>query len=95
MNGAEIGERHEVSHEVSRETGLMSDLLERLERQAGELAELRLLTREAESLRTDRDLLEAALHETRAKVTELEAKLADAQRPRRWWRRRAAAAPES
>jgi polyhydroxyalkanoate synthesis regulator phasin len=99
ISGAETGERHEVApeiaHELSQETGLMSDLLERLERQAGELAELRLLTREAESLKSDRDHLEVALHETRAKVTELEAKLADVQRPRRWWRRRASAAPES
>lgn len=99
LNGAETNERLAVAHEVSRElpqeTGLMGDLLERLERQAGELAELRLLTREAESLKADRDHLEAALHETRAKVTELEAKLADVQRPRRWWRRRASVAPES
>lgn len=93
----ETGERHEIApeiaHELSQETGLMSNLLERLERQAGELAELRLLTREADSLKADRDHLEAALHETRAKVIELEAKLADVQHPRRWWRRRASAAP--
>jgi excisionase family DNA binding protein len=42
-----------------------NELLERLERQAGELAELRQLTRAAESLQADRDRLEDAFHQER------------------------------
>lgn len=67
---------------------MLNELLSRLERQAGELAELRLITREAESLKTERAQLEAVLHETRARVRELEAQLDEARQPRRWWRRR-------
>lgn len=65
----------------------LGELLDRLERQAGELAELRLLSREADSLRADRERLEAFGHEQRARVLELEALLEKARRPRRWWRR--------
>jgi hypothetical protein len=61
------------------QSAAFAEVLERLERQAGELAELRVLTREADSLREERDRLEAALHESRATATELEAKL-DAER---------------
>jgi len=83
--------RQEAAPGQGQEASGWSELLERLERQAGELAELRTLTREAESLRDERLQLQAALHERRAKVTELEAQLAE--RPqRRWWRRRPAAA---
>jgi predicted nuclease with TOPRIM domain len=78
----------EVPLETAGETGMLNELLNRLERQAGELAELRLITREAESLKTERAQFEAALHETRARVRELEAQLDEAQQPRRWWRRR-------
>jgi hypothetical protein len=53
----------------------MAEVLDRLERQAGELAELRVLTREADSLREERARLEVAVHESRARATELEAKL--------------------
>lgn len=83
--------RQEAGPGQGRGASGWSELLERLERQAGELAELRTLTREAESLRDERELLQAALHETRAKVTELEAQL-PATPPRRWWRRRPAPA---
>lgn len=75
---------------------MLGELLDRLERQAGELAELRLISREADSLRGERERLEAFAHEQRAKVVELEARLEQAQAPRRWWRRPApveAAAP--
>jgi len=75
----------------------MAEVLDRLERQAGELAELRVLTREADSLREERDRLEAALLESRAKAAEAEAKLeaerGEAERLREvasagWWQRR-------
>ncbi|PZR69980.1 MAG: hypothetical protein DLM63_00465 [Solirubrobacterales bacterium] len=69
----------------------LGELLDRLERQAGELAELRVIEREADSLRADRGRLEALAHEQRARVLELEARLAEAQAPRRWWHRRASA----
>ena len=67
---------------------MMGELLDRLEAQAAKLDELRALTREADSLRADRERLEASLYESHAKVTELEARLAEAQQPRRWWHRR-------
>ncbi len=77
-----------ASHGASHETALLGELLDRLEAQAAELGQLRALTREADSLRADRERLEEALWEQRAKVTELEARLAQAERPRRWWHRR-------
>ena len=89
---AEVGE---ISHEVSHETPMTGELLDRLERQAAELGELRALTREADSLRADRERLETSLYEAHAKVTELEARLAEAQRPRRWWHRRTVAEASS
>ncbi len=93
---AEVGEiSHEASHETSRETPMTGELLDRLERQAAELGELRALTREADSLRADRERLETSLYEAHAKVTELEARLAEAQRPRRWWHRRTVAEASS
>ena len=88
----EAQERHETAGGVARKSGVMSELLDRLERQAGELGELRALTRQAESLQAERAEFERALYEERAKVMELEAKLAKAQQPRRrWWSRRAPA----
>jgi len=90
-DGDETGEVPELTHGVSHETPIMGELLDRLEAQAAELGALRALTREADSLRADRERLEASLWEQHAKVTELEARLTEAQRPRRWWRRRAAA----
>ncbi len=89
LNGdGETGEVGEVAREASHETPMMGELLDRLEAQAAKLGELRALTREADSLRADRERLEASLYESHAKVTELEARLAEAQRPRRWWHRR-------
>jgi hypothetical protein len=65
-------------------------LLDRFERQANELAELRALTREADSFRlnaeqerAERERLQAEVFELRAKITELEA-----TRRRRWMRLR-------
>ncbi len=87
----ETGELSEMSHGAPRETPMMDELLDRLERQAAELGELRALTREADSLRADRERLEASLYEAHAKVTELQARLDEVDRPRRWWRRRAGA----
>lgn len=78
----------EMAHEASHEIPMMVEVLDRLERQAAELGELRALTREADSLRADRERLEASLYEAHAKVIELEARLVEAQRPRRWWHRR-------
>jgi hypothetical protein len=58
-------------------TEAWKEVLERLERQAGELAELRVLTRRAESLREERDRLEAAVHRERAERQAAEAQLAE------------------
>ncbi len=87
----EIGEVDQLAREASHETPMMGELLDRLEAQAAELGELRALTREADSLRGDRERLEVSLYEASAKVTELEARLAEVQRPRRWWHRRQSA----
>jgi hypothetical protein len=69
---------------------IVGELLDRLERQAGELA-MRLLEREAESLRVRAgqeheraDRLESELHELRARLTTAEA--VAAPQPRRRWR---------
>ena len=63
--------------EPAAEAAAWKEVLERLERQAGELAELRVLTRQAESLRDERDRLEAAVHEERAEKQAAKAKLQD------------------
>ncbi|MDQ3971073.1 MAG: helix-turn-helix domain-containing protein [Thermoproteota archaeon] len=95
-DGADI--RQGAASRQPKETSAWAELLDRLERQAGELAELRVLTREAESLREDRERLEGAFHEARARASELEAKL-DVERQAtakqleqvasaRWWERR-------
>jgi len=94
---AEVAEGQEAAPGQPGSPSAISEVLDRLERQAGELAELRVLTREADTLREERDRLEAALHESRAKVAEAEAKLeaeqAEAERLRQvasagWWQRR-------
>lgn len=59
------------SHDVA---AVITSLTERLEAQAYELGRLRALTVEAESLRSDRERLEAQLFEAHARVMELEAK---------------------
>ena len=73
---------------VVREPAVVGQLLDRLERQANQLGELRALTRQAESLRDERERLEAALakareaaQEARVRVAELEARLEGADRP--------------
>lgn len=73
---------------VVREPAVVGQLLDRLERQANQLGELRALTRQAESLRDERERLEAALakareaaQEARVRVAELEARLEGANRP--------------
>lgn len=58
------------------------ELLDRLERQAGEITSLRALTVEAESLKNEREQLHDELFQARARITELEARLS---RPR-WFR---------
>jgi len=63
-DGAAI--RHEGASGQPPEAGAWSELLGRLERQAGELAELRQLTREAESLQGERERLEEAFHQEHA-----------------------------
>jgi hypothetical protein len=72
---------------------VVGELLDRLERQAGELAELRLLTRQADSLRLvadqERDRaeqLERELIELRSRLAAAEAR-AGQQSRRRWWQR--------
>ena len=55
--------------------GLVRDLMERLERQAHEIAQFRALTVQAESLRADRELAEL-----RARLASLESRASDPQR---------------
>ncbi len=62
----EAGIRQEATSGQSQEVGGWTELLGRLERQAGELAELRQLTREAASLQADRTRLEEAFHQERS-----------------------------
>ncbi|MCA1679950.1 MAG: helix-turn-helix domain-containing protein [Actinobacteria bacterium] len=64
--GEGAGIRQEATPGQPQEATGWTELLGRLERQAGELAELRQLTREAESLQADRDRLEEAYHRERA-----------------------------
>lgn len=81
----EAVQRHPSNEAASREaTDLLAvrELLDRLERQAGEITSLRALTVEADSLRQEREALRDDLFEARARITELEARLA---RPK--WRR--------
>jgi excisionase family DNA binding protein len=59
----------------STEAAAWREALERLERQAAELAELRLLTRQAETLREERDRLETTMHQERAERQAAEARL--------------------
>jgi len=70
----EAAERQVPASGQPHEATLTADLLERLERQAAELGELRVLTREAESLRQEREQLEGALHEARAEAKEARAR---------------------
>jgi hypothetical protein len=68
-----------------------------LERQAAELGRLRQLTKEAESLKDDRDRLESALHEERARARQLQEMAESAEARAKelrelaessWWTRR-------
>lgn len=59
----------------STEAAAWKEALERLERQAAELAELRLITRQAETLREERDRLEAQVHQEHAERQTAEARL--------------------
>jgi len=83
----EVGLPHEVAGGASvsleaSETVAWKEALERLERQAAELAELRLITRQAENLREERDRLEAAVHEERAERLAAETRLQDLEQAR-------------
>lgn len=71
----EAAERRESGGSQSSEAGAWKEALERLERQAAELAELRMITRQAESLREERDRLEATVHQERAERQAAEARL--------------------
>lgn len=53
---------------ASTDATTISLLLQRLEEQAAEIGQLRQLTKQADSLKDDRDRLEVALHEERAKA---------------------------
>jgi excisionase family DNA binding protein len=64
------------------EAGAWKEALERLERQAAELAELRLITRQAESLREELDRLEVIVHQERAERQSAEARLQELDQAR-------------
>lgn len=81
----EAARRHppnEAASPEATEALAVRELLDRLERQAGEITSLRALTVEAESLRNEREQLHNELFEARARITELEGRLA---RPK-WFR---------
>lgn len=91
LDGAQGGEGLPGSGGISRETEIFTEMLQRLERQAGELAEMRLLTRQAESLEHDRDRLVADLHAERSEAEQLRQRVAELEESalsRSWWRRR-------
>lgn len=71
---------------VTVDTPAVALLIEKVEQQAGQLAEHRLLTAQAESLasteRTAREAAEAALHEVRAELTAATARIADLEQRR-------------
>lgn len=89
--GSEAAERqvpHEAASAEAVRSEVIRELLDRVERQSAEITTLRALTAEAESLKNEREVLEAQLFEARARVLELEARAG-----RRWFRAfRAAAA---
>lgn len=64
-----------VAESRPTEAAAWKEALERLERQAAELAELRLITRQAENLREERERLEAIVHQERAERQTAEARL--------------------
>lgn len=82
----EAGMGQEATSRQPQEAGGWTELLSRLERQASELAELRQLTREAESLQADRTRLEEAFHQERAEKQAAEQRIA--QLANAGWRER-------
>lgn len=81
-------EAPEAASVASDTTTVIRELVDRLERQASEIAQLRVLTVQAESLDQERDRLEQALFAATARISELEQ---HRRQPRRFWPRRAAA----
>ncbi len=73
--GEEAGALQNAAESHPTEAVAWKEALERLERQAAELAELRLITRQAETLREERDRLEATVHQERAERRAAEARL--------------------
>lgn len=73
--GDGAGGLQNATESPSTEAAAWREALERLERQAAELAELRLITRQAETLREERDRLETTLHQERAERQTAEARL--------------------
>jgi hypothetical protein len=65
-NDGETGEIDEMPREASHETPMIGEVLDRLEAQAGELAELRLISRQAESVRDAHTRMETAFHRASA-----------------------------
>lgn len=70
----------------------LAELVAIIERQATELAEAKLLTRQAESLSVVAEQERQRANELEAQLHELRAKLAQAEAQRPWWRRRTVAA---
>lgn len=70
---------HEAASPEADHAIAIRELLDRLERQAGEISSLRALTVEADSLKAERENLQTSLFEAQARVAELEARLS-----RRW-----------
>jgi excisionase family DNA binding protein len=84
--GAGRAAKRQEPHEAASEAAVRA-LIETIRAQERELVELKALTREAESLRQEtsgerqaREAVQAELFEARARITELEAKLAARRR---------------
>ncbi len=96
MDGVEEAALRQGSVAAPAGQPLIAELLDRLERQAGELATIRVLTEEAESTRVSEneraDLLQEQVERLSHRLEELEQQRSER---RRWWQRNREGEPSS